>query len=256
MLTTRRAIVAATTLLPFGSAFARTQLRDANSLAALIAKHTGARGGARAIDTVAYERVEIDITEKGSTIHGIYQCAKEPAFRIDIYAGAKHVFCEGLDARGPWLWPASDSAPREAVPDARKTGIQGIEFNIYGLHRFAQRGHHLSLDGREMLDGTNYFVIRVMMKDSYETFLFIDPDTWMIARRRDFRAFHPDLDQTKKQVENRYFDFRPVAGVMTSYASDQYDLRARALVQSTRATQIEYRRGYDPAVFARTNKVA
>jgi hypothetical protein len=239
-------------LLAFGPAFGQTKAAELDDV---IHRHTLARGGAQALDAVHYQHADIDIVENGSAVRGLYQCAAEPAFRIDIYDKAKHVFCEGLDSQGPWLWPGDADRPRDGVPDARKTGLQGIEFNLYGLHRFAERGHRLSLDGRQTLDGVEHYVIRIEMQDSYETFLFIDPATWLVARRRDFRSFHPDVDPTRKQVENRYFDYRPVAGVLTSFAQDQYNLATGARVQTTRARDIVYRPSYDPAVFARTAPV-
>ena len=210
------------------------------SLSEVIRRHTNARGGAARLDAVHALSTDLEITEKSSTLQAHYSCNDSPAWRIDVYAGGRHVFCEGLDESGPWLWPAVDGSAHDAVADARKTGIQGIEFNLYGLHRFEARGHVLSLDGRELLDGVEYDVIKVVMKDSYETYLYINPNTWMIDRRRDFRAFHPDIDPKKAYAEKRYGSFRKVQGIVSPFSEKQVNWNTGEEVNSTIVKSIAY----------------
>ncbi|MFL6722474.1 MAG: hypothetical protein ACJ8FT_11840 [Sphingomonas sp.] len=224
----------------------------APSLTEIIDRHTKAVGGAAALDSVRSKWVSLTITEKGQAIDGVYQCVGVPEWRIDVYAGGKHVFCEGLDRRGPWLWPGSDPAPKNAAADARRTGIQGIEFHLYGLHRFRSRGHQLFLDAPQTIDATRYYVIRVLMRDAYETFLFINPTTFLIDRRRDQRAPHPDLDPTRKFLETRYSDYRPVDGIMTAYLEDQYNLTDGTLVNRSAVKQVHYNGASTPQAFDRT----
>ena len=222
------------------------------SLAEVIRRHTNARGGARKLDSVHAMTTAVAITEKGSVLEGHYSCNDTRAWRIDVYAGGKHVFCEGLDKGGPWLWPAGDSSAHEAVPDARKTGIQGIEFNLYGLHRFPARGHALSLDGRELLDGVDYYVVKAVMKDGYTTYLYVNPASWMVDRRRDFRAFHPDIDPKKVYAEKRYDDFRKVDGIVSAFSEKQVNWKTGEEVNSTVVRTIAYNPQFQPGELIRS----
>ena len=113
-------------------------------LADVISNHTRAGGGTAALDAIHAEETEIELTENGSTVEAHYKCTSDLVFRIDVYDKTKRVFCEGLDAQGPWIWPSSQSAPQPGVPDAKKTALEGIEFNLYGLHAFPRRGHQLT----------------------------------------------------------------------------------------------------------------
>src|SRR5262249_6858213 len=99
------------------------------SLEELLARHTQAVGNEAAQDRVRGKRVELQTIEKGSVVEAHYRADKSPAFRIDIYDKAKHVFCEGLDAKGPWIWPGDATAARQGVPEARMSGLTGIRFN-------------------------------------------------------------------------------------------------------------------------------
>ncbi|HEY0614351.1 MAG TPA: hypothetical protein VGC96_06905, partial [Candidatus Elarobacter sp.] len=211
-----------------------------------------ARGGRARLDRLRSQSVELQIVEGGSVIEARYKCVKTPAYRIDVYDAKKLVFREGLDAAGPWVWPSSQPAPRQGVPDGRRTAMQGITFNLYGLHAFPALGNPLTLAGRELHGGVNYHVVRVAMTDGYETYLFIDPETWLIGRRRDVRAFHPDVNDTKKHLETQYGDYRPVDGLQFPFIEHQVDLATGAITQVTVVRSAAYDTAFDAAIFRRT----
>jgi hypothetical protein len=226
------------------------------SLAEIIARHTQARGGAAALDAVQSQVVDLEIVEKAQVVTAEYRCDKSPAFRIDIFDQGKHVFCEGLDREGPWIWPGDAPKARQGVPDAKRTGIEGIEFNLYGLHAFPRLGNQLTLDGRELIAGVHYYVLKVSLKDSYQTFLYLDPETWMIARRRDFRANHPDINPTKIPLETQYSDFRAVDGVVSAFLQHQVELTKGRITQVTIVDHMTYKPKLGAKIFDRSHKFA
>ncbi len=225
-------------------------------LAEIIARHTKARGGAAALDALQSQAVDLEIVEKGQVVNAHYRCNKSPAYRIDIFDHGKHVFCEGLDAKGPWIWPGDQPAARQGVPEGKISGLTGIQFNLYGLHAFPSLGHKLSADGREMLSGVNYYVVRVDLKGGYPTFLYLDPETWMIARRRDFRPNHPDMNPTKQHLETQFTDFRPVNEVMSAFLQHQVDLDSGKINQVIVVDRMAYNPKLDAKMFDRSYKAA
>jgi hypothetical protein len=221
-----------------GALGAMASIRSANAAADLsldqvIERHTQARGGKARLDRVQAQAVDMQIMEKGKVIQARYRCDKSPAYRIDIYDGGKHAFCEGLDAQGTWIWPGDQPQARQGIEDGKRAGLEGIQFNLYGLHAFPALGNRLSLDGREEIAGVNYYVVRVDLKYGDPAFLYIDPQNWMIARRREIRAFHPDMDNSKRHLESQFTDFRDVDGVMSSFLQHQVDLATGAITQVT-----------------------
>src|SRR4051812_10256553 len=110
---TRRSAVGLVTFGMVGLAVPAIGRSRRLSLEEVIDRHVRAQGGRAALDAVRAKAVDLTIAEGGSTIRGRYRCNAAPAFRIDVYASDKHVFCEGLDARGPWLWPSGSAAPRD-----------------------------------------------------------------------------------------------------------------------------------------------
>lgn len=77
-----------------------------------------------------------------------------------------------------------------------------------------------------MIDGVRCQVVEVVFTTGHTSYFHIDPKSWMIARNRDERAYHPVVDQTKKRVESRYSDFKSVDGVTSSDRNEDYDLNA------------------------------
>src|SRR5580693_3262684 len=121
-------------------------------LAEILARHSQAVGSEAAQARVRTKAVALQILEKGSVVEAHYRADKSPSFRIDIYDKGKHVFCEGLDAKGPWIWPGDAPAARQGVPEAKMSGLTGIQFNLYGLKQFPALGNQITLDGREDIE--------------------------------------------------------------------------------------------------------
>lgn len=205
----------------------------ANPLDETIRRHTEARGGAAAIDAVKNIRTEVEVIEPGFTVTGDYR-ARDGAMRIDIYADGVRVFSEGVYEGRSWQQGGA-GAPVTATSDAGRAALlHGIEFNLFGLHQLEARGHALSLEGEETVDGAAYKVVKVTLGDGFETYLYINQQTSMLERRRDIRALHPDADPTEKLIENLYFDFTDYCGVLSPASSRQIDVRTGEELQRTR----------------------
>lgn len=230
----RRAVAGAAGLaLPGFSAFARRRDGDL-SLEQVVRRHTIARGGARALDAIRSVRTDLLITEQGATVTAAYRATLDHLMRIDVALGGKRVWSEGIDAAGVWAWPGDKPAPATSSEEGARALRHGVDFNLAGLHRFPALGHRLTLAGREILGGADLYVVQIDMADGFQTFRYIDPASWMAVRSRDVRAIHPDLDATKKVLENVYEDFRPVGGVMVAFASRQVDVATGKVLQETR----------------------
>src|SRR6202011_1949258 len=100
-------------------------------------------------------------------------------------------------------------------------------------HELKERGHRLELVGREKVDGTNYHVLRLTMDDGYTTTLYVDPQSWLITRRRDFRPLHVDIDPTPTTIEQRSSDFRTISGVRFAFAGSETDLKTSNVLETS-----------------------
>lgn len=223
LLFSRRALIgcaAAAVLLP-----RQGRAQAAGDLAQIIDRHVRARGGAAALDRVRACLIEVDINERGQLLNGRYAASTDRMVRIDVYVGGNRVGSEGVDRQGVWLKGGGDAAPQPSVATgAANALLHGAENHLFGLHRFAERGHRLRLMPGERIDGVEHPVVEVVYSTGHTSYFYLDPRTWMIVRRRDERAYHPDVDQTRQRVESRYSDFQTVDGVAAAHRTVDVDL--------------------------------
>lgn len=174
-----------------------------------------ARGGAAALDAVGACAFELDVSEGGAAYRLEYVAATSGLVRVDVFAGGELVYREGIDADGAWAWPRGATEPQaSAAGDALRNGAEN---HLFGLHRFAERGHKLRLVDDD--------VIEVTYVTGHVSFFTIDPMTGLIVSRRDVRAYHPELDDRAQEIESRYSDFTTVAGVVAPHHSVDVDLQ-------------------------------
>ena len=262
----RRAMIVAALALAGAPAFAsaqeeagqppRTESGDeALILLALIDSHVHARGGAAALDAVHAMVMHTEIKAHGHTLLGGYGATVEGLMRADIFADGDRAFSGGLDRDGAWEWPGDAPAPHPASATAAANSRHGLMFNLFGLHRLMEKGCTLTLAGREVVEGINYYVIDVRFPDATHAFRYINPTTWMVERGRDQRAVPADAPPDAPFTETVFSEFRPVAGVMTPFGVSQADLRTGAILQTAQVQDLRYNPPASALHLARTDVV-
>lgn len=207
---------------------------ERTTLDRLVERNMAAMGGEEALDSLRNIDVVFEVIEPSFTARGRYRAVSDGRMRVDVFIDGSHVFSEGIDGSGPWQ-RAGPGAPVEPVGEMGAAALRhGIELALFGLHRFPERGHELSYAGRETVDGTEYAVVKATLRDGFDTYIFIDPATGRVARRRDVRALHPDLDAEQKPLETVYTSYDELCGTLRATRSVRIDLRTGDTVQTTR----------------------
>ncbi|HEV2213548.1 MAG TPA: hypothetical protein VGS99_09390 [Gammaproteobacteria bacterium] len=207
---------------------------------------------ARGADSSGIRSMEVDLAmlDGGRPIDAVYRVTRDGRMRIDILKQGKRVYTEAYDGKQGWDWGRDESAP---FPDTHGAALwHGTQFpgQIFELKDMAALGHRLEYLGRETLDGVNYYVLKLTLSDGFETYRYINPDTWLIERGRDFRAFHPAVDPKQTWVETRWADYRPVEGVLRSFSSVNRDVTTGELLASQTVTAFKINPEIDPQIFA------
>lgn len=221
----------------------------------VLRRHAAARGGAAALDAVANTLNVAEVVEPSFSVFGRYIASTQGLMRVDIFVDGARVFSEGIDIDGAWDWPSDLAAPRAASAQGAAALAHGVEFNLFGLHALAQRGHTLTLEGRETIAGIDYHKLKIRLADGFETWRYINPETWLIDRARDLRALHPDVDPTQVTIESEYTDYRPVAGVQSSFRWTQSNVSTGELMQTGTIQQLAYNVAAEALNFARSAAV-
>lgn len=182
------------------------------------------------------------IDEAGHSLVARYRATSNGFVRIDVFDDAKRVFSEGKDSMGVWEWPAGKDAPENVSNEGAEALEHGIEFNLFPLAELPNRGHRIELVGNESVGDKWYFVLKVKMSDGFETYRYVNAETWLVDISRDFRAFHPGIDSTKKNIETRYDRWTQACGVLFASRSRNVDLDTGEVIATTLVLESRYNR--------------
>lgn len=223
--------------------------RDSLTVDEIIKRNTQAMGGRSVIEAVKSIEVDLHIADPDFEVDGNYRAARPGRMRIDVLSGGKHVFTEAFDGTRGWQWKGA--AIEEASSKGTATLRHGVELpgKLFGLHELRQRGNRIDLQKREVIDGTNYYALRITLADGYTTTLYVDPNNWLITRRRDFRPLHVDVDPTPTTIESRFSDFRKTDGLMFAFVSTDVDLATGKVLETATVRSIKLNPEFDPTIF-------
>jgi hypothetical protein len=223
---------------------------DSLSLDEIVKRNTDAMGGRAAIEAVQSIQIDLHIKDPSFEVDGTYYATRPSKMRIDVSAEGKHVFTEAFDGQSGWQWEGKGEQ-KPATEKATAALRHGVELpgKLFGLHELKAHGHGMKLIGREQIDGVNYYVIGLILNDGYAVSLYVDPNSWLITRRRDVRPLHVDVDPTPTTIEQVSSDFRDVNGVKFPLATIEIDLKTGKLLESTITKSVKINPTLPPTLF-------
>ncbi len=182
----------------------------------------------------------LSISEADYSLIARYRAADDGVMRIDVFADGQRVFSEGKDGLGVWEWPGGQDAPKDVTHEGAAALEHGVEFNLFPLAELIGRGHSIDLVGREEIRGNHYFVLVITLSDGFETYRYINEETWLVEISRDYRALHPGNDATKKSMETRYDQFRRTDGILSAGRSRDFEQSSDQAIQTMLVLDAKY----------------
>jgi hypothetical protein len=207
---------------------------DSLSLDEIIERNAEAMGGRASIEAVQSIQIDLHIKDPSFEVDGSYYAARPGKMRIDVSSEGKHVFTEAFDGQIGWEWEGKGEQ-KPATEKGTAALRHGVELpgKLFGLHELKARGRTIKSIGREQIDGLNYYVLQLILNDGYTLSLYVDPNSWLVTRRRDVRPLHVDVDPKPTTIEQVSSDFRDVNGVKFPFATTETDLNTGKLLEST-----------------------
>jgi hypothetical protein len=223
---------------------------DSVSLDEIIECNTGAMGGRGAIEAVQSIQIELHIKDPSFEVDGTYYAMRPGKMRIDVSAQGKHVFTEAFDGQNGWQWEGKGEQ-KPATEKATAALRHGVELpgKLFGLYELRARGHKMKSIGREQIEGVNYYVLQLILNDGAAISLYVDPNSWLVTRRRDVRPLHVDVDPTPTTIEQVSSDFHDVEGVKFPFATAETDLNTGKLLESTITKSVKINPTLPPTLF-------
>jgi hypothetical protein len=155
-------------------------------------------------------------------------------------------FAEGYDGSA-WEYYGDPGIVVRTVGAAAAAARHGLAIDG-PLFEYREKGSTIEAAGMETIGTRSAWRLRLRMQDGFEEDEFIDGETWMLIASRKVapvHAFGPSVAS-----ETRYDDFRPVAGVLFSFASREVEIATGKVLSQGQWTSIVANREIDPGVFS------
>lgn len=194
-------------------------------------------------------QVDLSMKDGDSEFDAVYYVARDGRMRIDILRGGRRIYTEAYDGTQGWDIDENGKATVDPNGAALWHGTQFPE-QVFTLGDLSAKGHRVDYAGREDIAGVNYYVLKITLSDGFQTYRYINPKTWLIERGRDFRAFHPAVDDKRKWIETVWSDYRPInGGILHPFLSTNIDLSNGKWLATNTVKSIKVDPNFDVSAF-------
>ena len=196
------------------------------SIEDIVDRNTKALGGKEALDRVTTMVKRSRIVEGDYRDIAVFGTDRKGRMRVDIFADGQRVFAESYDGENAYQW-----SPKNGQSAASERGTVALSHtpqlpnHIFRLKDVAANGHTLELLEHEVIDGTSYSVLKLTLSDGFENYMWVDSESGYVARARNTRALHVDINDEEKVIESRISDFRRVGDIVHPHSVLEVDLK-------------------------------
>jgi hypothetical protein len=213
-------------------------------LDAILARHLEAMGGAQAVGRLNTLKASgVVLISRQRAPYELW-AAFPNRLRIESRIGER-ILVQSYDGRNPpWEWfPETEfSIPVEMNADAAREFVSDADFTG-PLVNHRGKGHELTLEGEETLNGRKVYRLRLVERVGLESSLLIDAESFLVVCRSGLRKGGGAMIH----LDTYFLDYREVAGVMQAHRFEVY--RDTTLVRTVLVQSMEGNPSIPPAVF-------
>ncbi|MBS1754703.1 MAG: hypothetical protein R2765_05160 [Ferruginibacter sp.] len=190
------------------------QFAQAQTVDEVIDKHITALGGKENLNKIQNVISEGSLSVQGIEIGVTVTQVNNKLARQDIFVNGMTGFDMLTDKEGWTYMPFNGmQKPEPKTADDVKEGLSDLD--IAGpLVDYAAKGNKVELLGKEDVDGTECYKLKVTLASGKDETYFIDPTTNMIIRTKKMQK----ANGQEVEVQSDFSDYRDVEGVKMPYS--------------------------------------
>jgi hypothetical protein len=193
------------------------QFAQAQTVDEVVNKHIAALGGKENLNKIQNVVMEGSLSIQGTEIALTITQVNNKLNRQDITAMGMHGFDMMGNTEGWQYMPFQGmQKPEPKTPDEVKKSQSDLD--IAGpLVDYAAKGHKVELLGKEDVDGTECYKLKVTLAGGKELTYFIDPTSSLIIRTKETRKFNGQ----DAEMQTDLSDYKDVEGVKMPFSITQ-----------------------------------
>lgn len=193
------------------------QFTQAQTVDDVINKHVAALGGKEKLSKIQNVVMEGSLNIQGTEISLTVTQVHNKLNRQDITAMGMHGFDMMTDTEG-WQYMPFQGMQKPEPKTADEVKKSQSDLDIAGpLVDYAAKGHKAELLGKEDVEGTECYKIKVTLAAGKEVTFFIDPTSNMIIRTKETRKFNGQ----DTELQTDFSDYKEVEGVKMPFSITQ-----------------------------------
>ncbi len=190
---------------------------SAQTVDEIIAKHVTARGGMGKLKAVK----TIRLTGKTTMGPGLeapltLELKRPKSMRMEFtFQGMTGV--QAFDGATAWMiMPFGGKKDAEAVPDEHAKALADQADFDGPLVEYAQKGHQVELLGKEKVEGSEAYKLKVTMKNGDIRYLYLDAEYFLEVKSETKRT----MRGSEVEIEASLGDYKEVEGLMIAHAME------------------------------------
>jgi hypothetical protein len=193
-------------------------LAQAPTLDQVLARHYEAKGGLAKLKAVNTMRVTAKMSGGPMEFPIVIEAKRPASLRVDIDIQGNQII-QAFDGKTGWtINPFQQSAKKDAEPmtpdEVREIEVQA---DMDGpLVDWKEKGHKVELQGREPVDGSDAFKLKVTLKNGDARTIYLDADSYLEVKQTSKRK----IRDTEVEAETTMGDYKEVGGLMMAHAME------------------------------------
>jgi outer membrane lipoprotein-sorting protein len=200
--------------LVFAIAFLSTLNASAQTVDEVIAKHVQARGGLEKIKAIKSAKVTGKLVMQGIEIPVIIQQKRPNKMRLDATFQGKSLV-QAYDGATAWKIDPfqGTSEPEKSAGEEEKQTIEQSDMDG-ALIDYKVKGHALELVGKEDVEGTPVYHLKLTKKSGDISHIFIDAENYLEIKSTAKRK----TPGGEMEVETFYGNYKPINGLIFPFS--------------------------------------
>ncbi len=190
------------------------QFTQAQTVDEVINKHIAALGGKENLEKINNMISEASLNIQGTDISVTLTQVNKKLARQDIYAMGMHGFDMMTEKEG-WMYMPFQGMQQPEPKTADEVKERLTDLEVAGpLVDYAAKGHKVELVGKEDVDGTQCYNIKVTLAGGKIETYYIDPASNMIIRVKKTQK----ANGQEQEIQSDFSDYKDVEGVMMAHS--------------------------------------